>query len=141
MSAVERASGTMGTVLDDHEPALVPELLVTDLDRSLEFWCGLCGFSVRYARPDERFAYIALGAAHLMLEQVGVGRNWITAPLQPPLGRGINLQITVPDSSTLDGRLRAGGHEPFMPIETTWYRVETRTRACSKCSSPTPTDT
>ncbi len=35
---------------DRSEPALVPELLVADLDRSLGFWCDLCGFTVRYAR-------------------------------------------------------------------------------------------
>lgn len=32
------------------EPALVPELLVTDVTRSIEFWCGLCGFEVAYDR-------------------------------------------------------------------------------------------
>ena len=38
------------------EPDLVPELLVTDLERSLAFWCGPCGFAIRYARPEEGFA-------------------------------------------------------------------------------------
>ncbi|MDQ1525574.1 MAG: hypothetical protein QOG18_187 [Microbacteriaceae bacterium] len=50
---------------DDIDPALVPELLVSDLDKSLQFWHDICGFAVRYARPDERFSYIALGSAHL----------------------------------------------------------------------------
>lgn len=59
------------------QPALVPELLVASLDSSIEFWCGLCGFKISYSRPDERFAYIVLGSAHLMLEEAGVGRNWI----------------------------------------------------------------
>jgi len=68
------------------DPALVPELLVSDLDRSLNFWCVLCGFTVRYRRAVERFAYIALGSAHVMLEQIGLGRNWVSAPLQAPLG-------------------------------------------------------
>lgn len=38
------------------EPALVPELLVTDINRSIEFWCSTCGFTVQYARSEERFA-------------------------------------------------------------------------------------
>lgn len=62
------------------EPALVPELLVADLDRSLAFWCGLCGFEIRYARPEERFAYIAVGTAHLMLEQAGVDQFLVQDP-------------------------------------------------------------
>jgi len=69
-------------------PALVPELLVADVDASLAFWCKLCGFEVVYDRPEEGFAYIAPFPAHVMLEQVGVGRNWVTAQLAPPLGRG-----------------------------------------------------
>ena len=105
------------------KPALVPELLVTDVIRSIEFWCSICRFEVRYARPEERFAYIGLGSAHLMLEEVGVGRNWITGPLEAPLGRGINLQITVPDVGVVAAALGAAGVELFMPPETKQYRV------------------
>lgn len=105
------------------EPALVPELLVAELDRSIEFWCGLCGFDISYSRPDERFAYVALGRAHLMLEQIGVGRDWVTGPLQRPFGRGVNVQITVPDSGALANVLSDAGVELFMQPETKWYRV------------------
>ena len=43
--------------------------------------------SVLYARPAEGFAYLTLGTARLMLEQIGLGRTWEVAPLTPPLGR------------------------------------------------------
>ena len=105
------------------EPALVPELLVIDVDRSLHFWRDVCGFQVRYSRPEERFAYIALGSAHLMLEQIGVGRNWITGALEPPLGRGINFQITVPDTAPLVAALARADIELIMQPETKWYRI------------------
>ena len=110
-------------MMEGIEPSLVPELLVTDLDQSLEFWCRECGFAVAYARPEERFAYIALGSAHLMLEQAGVGRNWITGPLERPMGRGVNLQITVPDTEAQAQVLSRRGVELFMQPETKWYRV------------------
>lgn len=103
------------------EPALVPELLVTDLDVSLRFWVDRCGFTIRYARPDERFAYLVLGSAHLMLEQAGVGRNWVAGPLDPPLGRGVNLQIGVPDSDSVAEALRQADVPLFMAPETKWY--------------------
>lgn len=112
-----------GVVTEIPQPALVPELLVADLDRSLAFWCGLCGFEIRYARPEERFAYVAFGSAHLMLEQAGVGRNWITGALDRPLGRGVNFQITVPDSRALAATLIRAGTELFMQPETKWYAV------------------
>jgi catechol 2,3-dioxygenase-like lactoylglutathione lyase family enzyme len=108
------------------EPALVPELLVTSIGRSIDFWCGLCGFELRYSRPEERFAYIALGSAHLMLEEIGAGRNWITAPLDAPLGRGINLQISVADAAATGAALVSGGVELFMQPETKWYRTGDR---------------
>ncbi|MGB2177889.1 MAG: VOC family protein, partial [Hyphomonas sp.] len=45
--------------------ALVPELYVSDLERSLDFYCGALGFSIVYQRPAERFAYIERGGAEL----------------------------------------------------------------------------
>ncbi|GAB3136224.1 VOC family protein [Marisediminicola antarctica] len=110
-------------VTEEFEPALVPELLVTDIDRSIEFWCGTCGFELRYSRPEERFAYIVLGKAHVMLEQVSVGRNWVTSELEAPLGRGINFQISVPDTDAIVERLELAGVELFMQPETRWYQL------------------
>lgn len=108
---------------DEVDPALVPELLVTDLDASLRFWVGLCGFTVRYARPEEGFAYLVLGAAHVMLDQSGTGRDWITGPLDPPRGRGINFQISVPDCSVIAAALERAGVTLFTALETKWYRI------------------
>ncbi len=109
--------------MEEFEPSLVPELLVTDLDRSIGFWCGICGFELRHSRPEERFAYIALGAAHVMLEQVGVGRNWVTSDLEAPLGRGINFQISVPDTDAIVKSLKLAGVELFMEPEIRWYQL------------------
>lgn len=58
-----------------------------------------------------------------MLEQLGVGRNWITAALEPPLGRGINLQIGVPSLAPILEALRTAHQPLFLTPETTWYRV------------------
>ena len=104
-------------------PALVPELLVADIDASLVFWCNLCGFEVVYDRPEEGFAYIARGSAHVMLEQAGVGRNWVTGQLASPLGRGINFQISVPDLTPILEALSEAGWPLFMEPEERWYQV------------------
>jgi len=34
---------------------LVPELYCSNIERSLAFYVNVLGFSVRYARPEERF--------------------------------------------------------------------------------------
>lgn len=105
-------------------PSLVPELLVTDVSRSMEFWCGLCGFTIDYQRENEGFAYISRGTAHVMLEQAGIGRNWVTGLLDPPLGRGINFQITIPDLTSTLVALREANQPLFMEPETQWYRID-----------------
>lgn len=105
------------------DPALVPELLVADARASIDFWCGLCGFTIDYQRQEEGFAYISRGSAHVMLEQQAIGRNWITAPLERPLGRGINLQISVPALSPIISALGEAHHPLFMEPETKWYRI------------------
>lgn len=107
----------------DFEPDLVPELLVADSRASQQFWCGLCGFEVAYERPDEGFAYIVRGTAHLMLEERGIGRNWLTGELIQPFGRGINFQISVPEIGPIVAALRHASVDLFMEPETRWYRV------------------
>ena len=105
------------------EPALVPELLVTSLVKSLNFWCGLSGFEVQYDRPDEGFAYIARGAAHVMIEQREAGRNWLPGALDFPFGRGINFQISVASIDPLVSAFRGASWPLFMEPETKWYRT------------------
>ncbi|WP_426977558.1 bleomycin resistance protein [Pseudarthrobacter sp. O4] len=104
-------------------PGLVPELLITDLVTSLHFWVTLCGFEILYDRPEEGFAYLHSGTAHVMLEQIGVGRNWVPGTLESPLGRGVNFQVGVPAITPLVERLSAAGWPLFMAPENKWYQT------------------
>ncbi|CAB3651297.1 VOC family protein [Achromobacter aegrifaciens] len=104
---------------------VVPELLVSDIRKSLHFWCGLCGFSIAYDRPEDRFAYLDKHGSQVMLEEYGHGRNWITGPLEAPLGRGINLQIEVPAITPIVDALRGAGWPLYMEPEEKWYRAGT----------------
>ena len=105
-------------------PRLVPELDVEDLDRSLWFYTEILGFRVRFDRPEERFAFLDLDGAELMLEEAsGPGRRFRTAPLEHPYGRGVNLQIEVADVDALLHRLTLAGIVPLMPREERWYET------------------
>ena len=108
------------------QPApLVPELDVADLDASLRFYVGVIGFTLIFQRAVERFAYLGLDGAELMLQDaVGPGRRFRTAPLEHPFGRGINLQIRVPDVDATRAAVRAAGIEPVIEIEERWYDVD-----------------
>jgi catechol 2,3-dioxygenase-like lactoylglutathione lyase family enzyme len=99
---------------------LVPELNVSDFERSLAFYTELVGFSVLYARPEEAFAYLSLGGAELMIQRdEGM---WSTGPLEYPYGRGLNFEIHVEDVDALQQRFIDRGYPIFVPMEERWYR-------------------
>ena len=104
--------------------ALVPELAVRDCRRSLAFYCDVLGFELRYRREEEGFAYLALGEAELMIDQIGLGRTFDDghAPDRYPFGRGINLQIRVPAVAPLLEALAHVGVPLFLEPEDRWYR-------------------
>jgi lactoylglutathione lyase len=104
-------------------PQLVPELICSDLDESLQFYVGLLGFRVLYARPEERFVFLERDGAELMLEQPFThDRLWPKAELARPFGRGVNFEITVTDVDELHAAVVAAGNECFLPLEEWWYR-------------------
>lgn len=104
--------------------ALVPELAVSDWARSRRFYCDLLGFTALYDRPEEGFSYLALGAAELMIDQIGRGRTFDDghAPEGWPFGRGLNLQITVPDLAPPLAALAQAGLPLLLGPEDRWYR-------------------
>ena len=105
------------------EPGLVPELSVTDYEASRHFWCDLVGFSLRYERLEEGFGYLVLGNAHLMLDQISLGRTWETGPLELPLGRGINFEVQVDNLDPALQRIISAGWPIFVEPEEKWYRA------------------
>lgn len=131
----EGAAGTRAIAIEgvDVRPPLVPELYVSDLDASLAFYTGPLRFEVAYARPEDRFACLRRGAAHLMLEQTpGRARatpeelargEWRTADLERPFGRGLNLEIEIPDVDAVHAALRAAGHPCLLEPHERTYRV------------------
>lgn len=101
--------------------SLTPELYVSNLEASLDFYCGLIGFEVDYGRPEERFACLKRGSVSLMLEEP-IGRTWLAGPLERPFGRGVNLQIMVEDVRALYATCQAADANLFLTLETKAYQ-------------------
>jgi catechol 2,3-dioxygenase-like lactoylglutathione lyase family enzyme len=113
----------MGAMIELPVPSLVPELDVSDLDKSLPFYVGILGFTVRFHRPEERFVYLEREGAHLMLEEaLGPGRRFRTAELLQPYGRGVNLQIRASDVIALHDNVLLAGLSLVVDLEERWYR-------------------
>lgn len=107
-----------------HRNKLVPELMVSNLSDSLEFWVALVGFKVAYQRLEDGFAYLDLDGAQVMLEQVDPHANqWLTAALERPFGRGMNLQIDVAAVLPVIQRLDAAAYPLFKASKDVWYRA------------------
>lgn len=106
-------------------PALVPELTVTSIAASLEFYHDLLGWQIVYDRPEEGFAMLRLGQAHLMLDALSEGRNFdkTLTPDNRPFGRGMNLEIEVPTLAPLLEALAAAHYDLHLPVEEAWYRT------------------
>lgn len=105
-------------------PSLIPEFAVSDWQKSQRFYCDILGFSVKYARPEDGFAMLTLGSAHLMIDQIGAGRTFDDGhlPQNYPFGRGMNMQIITDDVATLIANLADIGHDLYLPLEEKWYR-------------------
>jgi len=100
---------------------LVPELICSDIERSLTFYTDVLGFAVLYARPEERFAYLDREGAQVMIEQP-TGRAFLAGELAHPYGRGVNLQIEVADVAALYRTVEAADAAIYLPLEEKWYR-------------------
>lgn len=103
--------------------ALVPELIVTDLEKSYYFWVNILGFSVKYQRTEDKFMYLELNGAQFMLEELQ-DDQWVTGELDYPLGRGINFQLEVKQLDDILNRLHKAQWSIFSGLEERWYRAE-----------------
>jgi catechol 2,3-dioxygenase-like lactoylglutathione lyase family enzyme len=110
--------------MEEEWAKLVPELYVSDIKKSLDFYSVTLGFDVKYGRPENGFAYLDKEGAQIMLDQPDVnGRSWKTGLLEQPYGRGINFQIEIANVDVLYQKLLDLNYPIFMEIEEKWYRT------------------
>lgn len=103
---------------------LVPELMVSDIHRSLAFWRDVLGFRVLFERHAEGFAYLEREGSEVMLEEAREGeRTWLVGPMEKPFGRGINFQIETNDVQDLLDALKRTNWSLCREPEERWYRT------------------
>jgi len=83
--------------------ALIPELSVTDIEKSKWFYIKLLGFKLEYERINDKFAFISLEETQMMLEEIN--GHWDTGKLKYPFGRGINFEIDIENIQPIIDRL------------------------------------
>jgi len=103
---------------------LVPELTVSNLSKSLDFYVNIMGFKVEYDRKEKKFAFLSLEGSQLMIEE---GKDnpksrFYVGPLEYPLGRGLHFQIEVKDVSKVLESLAKHNYPLKSKLEDSWFR-------------------
>lgn len=101
---------------------LVPELSVSDINVSKQFYTDVLGFIVEYERKEDKFAFLSLGEAQLMINQIN--GHWETGKLEYPFGRGINFQIDIDNIDSFVSRVKDKGIIPFKDIFVSRYTCD-----------------
>jgi catechol 2,3-dioxygenase-like lactoylglutathione lyase family enzyme len=103
--------------------SLIPELLVSDLTQSLDFYVNKLGFEVEFERPDDKFAFIVYQDSQIMLEQ-DHETAWLTAEISYPRGRGLNFEIETNSLEAIITRIVAHQIPYFRPPKENWYAIK-----------------
>ncbi len=98
---------------------LVPELSVEDIEKSKEFYIDVLGFKLEYERIEDKFAFISLEEAQIMIEEIN--GYWNTATLEYPFGRGVNFQINVSSVDGIISSLNKNNFEVFRDVKINTY--------------------
>jgi catechol 2,3-dioxygenase-like lactoylglutathione lyase family enzyme len=104
--------------------SLIPELLCTSIAASRKFYNEILGFEILYERPEEGFVMFARQGVQIMFQELGAAREWITAPLERPFGRGVNFQIQTTAVDDLYAAVQRADATIFLPMEEKWYRAD-----------------
>jgi catechol 2,3-dioxygenase-like lactoylglutathione lyase family enzyme len=101
---------------------LIPELSVTDINKSLKFYIDILMFKLEYERKEDKFALLTLNDAQIMIEEVN--GYWETGSLEYPFGRGVNFQIEVNNVDELYNNIKAHNYPIKIEMQENWYRVD-----------------
>ena len=101
--------------------SLIPELSVTNIEKSKEFYLNL-GFKIMYERKEDKFCFLYLEDNQIMIEEIN--NNWNVGEMKYPFGNGINISMTVSDIDSFYGKIINKKIVLFRKIKTSKYRVD-----------------
>jgi catechol 2,3-dioxygenase-like lactoylglutathione lyase family enzyme len=108
-----------------HLKKLTPNLIVSDVDRSMAFYREVLGFSVSQTVPDAApyvFAIVTSGDVQIFLNAPGPAVEEYPALKDRPVGGTLTLFIEVDDIGDSYAQLK-DRVQVVMPLEKKWYGV------------------
>ena len=100
--------------------SLIPELSVTNIDKSKEFYRKL-GFKIMYERIEDKFCFLSLEGNQIMIQEEN--DNWNVGDMEYPFGRGINISMSVSNVEELYNNIIKQNIKVFKKLEVHNYRV------------------
>ena len=99
---------------------LIPELSVTNIDKSKEFYLNI-GFKIGNERKEDKFCFLELEENQIMIEEIN--DHWNTGTLEYPFGRGINISMEIKDFYTVYNNIKKNKYPLFKDIMKSKYEV------------------
>lgn len=100
---------------------LIPELMVSDIEKSKDFYVSLLGFRAAYEREEDRFVFLTRQEIQIMLEQ---GSPEELAGMVYPFGKGINFSFGMDDVEAVYQRFLDSQYPIMNELEKRSFRVD-----------------
>ena len=101
---------------------LIPELSVTNIEDSKNFYINILGFKLEYERKEDKFAFLSYNGSQIMIEEVN--NHWSVGELIYPFGRGINFQIECENVDALSKNLKENNIPIYKDVFESRYRAD-----------------
>lgn len=101
---------------------LIPEFTVKNIEKSKHLYIDILGFKLEYERTEDKFAFISLDGAQIMLQEKTDNDKWDNHIMEYPYGRGINFQIDVDDVDSIYSNLKKEQYKIEVNMEINKYR-------------------
>ncbi|ABR34850.1 bleomycin resistance protein [Clostridium beijerinckii] len=108
--------------------ALIPELSVTNIEYTKQFYISVLGFKLEYERINEKFIFLSYGESQFMFEEIH-SDGWNVDSLEYPLGRGINISIACSDVEQLYEVVKSNKIKIYRELKETTYLSDGEERA------------
>lgn len=105
--------------------SLIPELSVSSIETSKDFYVNKLGFKIEYERKEDKFIFISFEGNQIMLQEIN--NNWSVGLLEYPFGRGINFEMTVSNVDKFYNNVKASNITLFKDLIINKYRKDNET--------------
>lgn len=100
---------------------LIPELIVSDIEKSKEFYIELLRFKIEYEREEDKFVFLFLNEIQLMLEQ---GSNEELKEMIYPFGKGVNFSFGMDNVEEVYKNFKEINYPIKSELKTMSFRVD-----------------